>query len=144
MLRLKNSGGRSAEWTSYVNMQGLVHLADVSVLDLLVLTAGPVQVVRALLLRDPVQDEVVRRARVLLFDRLCGRPVRHDGGLPPHVSEGASHHLGVHGKGPLLSTSANALIARVPQVHRAGRGESLPRHRIAERITKTKIARIAQ
>ena len=24
---LKNSGGRSAEWTSYVNMQGLVHLA---------------------------------------------------------------------------------------------------------------------
>ena len=102
----------------------VVHLADVRVLDLLVLTAGPVQVVRALLLRDPVQDEVVRRARVLLFDRLCknnhviikifftnrfgtcGRPVRHDGGLPPHVSEGASHHLGVHGKGPLLSTSA--------------------------------------
>ena len=49
----------------------VVHLADVGVLDLLVLTAGPVQVVRALLLRDPVQDEVVRRARVLLFDRLC-------------------------------------------------------------------------
>ena len=44
--------------------------------------------------------------------------------------------------------SPNALIALVPQVHRAGRGESLPRHRIAERtchrITKTKIARIAQ
>ena len=44
--------------------------------------------------------------------------------------------------------SPNALIALVPQVHRAGRGESLPRHRIAERtchrIAKTKIARIAQ
>ena len=44
--------------------------------------------------------------------------------------------------------SPNALIALVPQVHRAGRGESLPRHRIAERtchrIAKTKIARIAE
>ena len=44
--------------------------------------------------------------------------------------------------------SPNALIALVPQVHRAGRGESLPRHGIAERtchrITKTKISRIAE
>ena len=42
--------------------------------------------------------------------------------------------------------SPNALIALVPQVHRAGLG--LPRHRIAERtghrIAKTKIARIAE
>ena len=44
--------------------------------------------------------------------------------------------------------SPNALIALVPQVHRAGRGEGLPRHRIAERtghwIAETKIARIAE
>ena len=45
------------------------HLSDVQLLPglRLALAAGPVQVVRAVLLRDPVQDEVVGAAQVRLI-----------------------------------------------------------------------------
>ena len=49
------------------------YLANIGVLHILMLvavTAGPVEVVRAVLLGDTVQDEVVGRAEILLLDCL--------------------------------------------------------------------------
>lgn len=48
-------------------MKTVVHLSDVSMVMLVLgscLTARPEQVVRAVLLRDPVQDEVVGGAEI--------------------------------------------------------------------------------
>merc|ERR1719266_292415 len=59
MLSLEHPGGWSAKGTTYVNMQGLVHLADVSVLHLLMLASRPVEIVGALLLGNAIKDEVV-------------------------------------------------------------------------------------
>ena len=49
----------------------ITHLANVSVLHLLVFTSRPVEVLCALLLGDPVEDEVVRRTQIFLLDCLC-------------------------------------------------------------------------
>ena len=65
MLGLEDPGGRCAEGPPDVDVEGLVDLPDVSLLLhlLLMVTARPVQVVvqvtRAFLLSDPVEDEVV-------------------------------------------------------------------------------------
>ena len=55
-------------------------MADISVLHVLLLavTAGPVEVVGALLLCDPVQDEVVAGAQVLLLYSLCNTVAIND------------------------------------------------------------------
>merc|ERR1719331_3669176 len=88
--------------SSRPSMQCLIHLANVSVLHLLVFTSRPVEVLCALLLGDPVEDEVVRRTQIFLLDCLCGCPVSHNGGFPPHVSERSRHHLGIHWQTSLL------------------------------------------
>merc|ERR1719317_1052703 len=84
--------GGGSEGTVDEDVERFVDLADVDI----ILATSSVEVVGAVFLSDPVEDEVVGGAEIsfiFLHNCFLWWFVSYDSWLPAHVAEGASNHL---------------------------------------------------